>query len=528
MKKALIFMTILSLVIFNCSKKNITNNYYPSADKGAIVGFVYPPESEAKVIAYLGLEVASTYIDTNGYFELSELSIGNYTLMVEAEGYFDYQSKPNISVTGGATVSVDTVFLTSIHDLILSVSPYDGAEGVRLEERIRIRFRTSMNTESAESAFRVEPEVEGEFSWYDGRIKGVAGSTELHFIPKDQFATNTRYQVTIDTTASDAEGIKLSEPYQFSFTTEPIRMSTRPTDKETQVNTDRFVMLIKFNTDMNSESVISAFKMVNSQLKEVSGEFVWPNQRYMEFHPHSTLASNEEYTVTIDTTAADVRGGRLTEPYQFSFTTEPITIVSTTPKHKDTWVSPYTKISIVFNISMNTESAILAFKMVDSQLKDVSGEFIWLNQRQMEFHPHSTLAANEEYIVTIDTTAANVGGGRLPQPYQFSFTTEPIRIVSTRPKHKESWVSPYTRVSVAFNTDMDPESVILAFKMVDSQLKDVTGTFLWHDSKYMDFQPDSPLTSNETYTVTIDTNAKDISGGSLDKPYNFWFKTAPY
>jgi len=425
MKKVLIFMAILSLVIFNCSKKNITNNYYPSPDKGAIVGFVYPPDSEAKVIAYLGLEIASTYIETNGYFVLSELAIGNYTLLVEAEGYFDHQSKPNISVTGGATVSVDTVFLTSIHDLIQSVSPYDGAEGVRLEERIRISFRTSMNTESVESAFHVEPEVEGEFSWHDGRIKGVAGISQLLFVPKDQFATNTYYQVTIDTTASDAEGIRLSEPYQFSFTTEPIK------------------------------------------------------------------------------------------------------ILSTRPSHKETWVSPYTGVTIRFNSVMDAESVTSAFKMVDSELNDMTGEFSWRYQSQMDFRPHSVLAGNEEYTVTLDTNASDLGGGKLPEQYQFYFTTEPIRIVFTSPTHKETWVDPNITVTIIFNTDMDAESVILAFKMVDSKLEDVAGEFAWLNQRQMDFTPDSALAGNETYTVTIDTNAKDVSGGSLESPYIFWFKTQP-
>ncbi len=425
MKKVLIFMAILSLVIFNCSKKTITNNYYPSADMGAIVGFVYPPDSEAKVIVYLGLEIASTKIDTAGYFELTELPPGTYSILVEAGGYMDYQSSKTIWVTGGTTVSVDNIYLVSIHELIQSVSPYDGSEGVRLSERIRITFRKEMNTGSVESAFRVEPGVEGEFSWYDGRIKGVGGISELRFVPKDQFASNTRYQVTIDTTASDTGGIKLSEPYQFSFTTEPIN------------------------------------------------------------------------------------------------------VLSTRPSPKETWVSPNTWISIIFNTHMDAESVILAFKMVDSQLNDVTGDFSWRYQRQIDFRPHSVLAGNEKYTVTIDTTASDVNGARLPEPYQFYFTTEPVRILSTKPTNKETWVDPNTTVSIFFSTNMDAESVILAFKMVDSQLNDVTGDFSWRYPRQMDFTPDSALAGNETYTVTIDTNAKDVSGGSLDTPYIFWFKTRP-
>jgi len=336
----------------------------------------------------------------------------------------DYHWYKTIWVTGGTTVSVDSIFLVSIHDLIQSVSPYDGAEGVRVYETIRISFRTDMNKESVENALQVEPELQGDFYWYSGR-KGVAGWTELHFVPKGLFATNTTYQVTIDTTASDAEGIKLSEPYQFSFTTEPLR------------------------------------------------------------------------------------------------------VMSTRPSHKETWVSPYTGVTIRFNSVMDAESVTSAFKMVDSELNDVTGEFSWRYQSQMDFRPYSILAANEKYTVTIDTTASDLSGGKLSEPYQFSFTTEPIRIVFTEPMHKETWVDPLATVSIIFNTDMDAESVILAFKMVDSQLQDVTGEFTWPSQRQMNFTPDSALAGNETYTVTIDTNAKDVSGGSLDSPYIFWFKTRP-
>jgi hypothetical protein len=248
----------------------------------------------------------------------------------------------------------------------------------------------------------------------------------------------------------------------------------------------------------------------------------------LDFIPKNQFATNTRYQVTIDTSASDAEGIRLSEPYRFSFTTEPIRILSTRPKNKETWVDPHTIVGIAFNTDMDTRSVILAFKMVDSELQEVTGEFIWRNPRSMEFHPLSPLAANEKYTVTIDTTASDVSGGKLSELYQFSFTTEPIRIVSTRPEHRENWVDPDTTIWIAFNTEMDAESVILAFKMVDSELKDVTGKFDWDRQRYMTFRPDSVLATNETYTMTIDTNARDISGGSLEKPYNFWFKTRPY
>ena len=522
MKKTLIFMAILSFLIFNCSKKTTTNNYYytyPSTES-AIVGIVQPPESKATVTACMAIPVASTQIDTNGYYKISGLPAGTYSILVQADGYSDYSTKPYIKLTGEETAVVDTIHLISIHDLVVSVSPRDGDQNVSTRYSIRITFRRAMNRESVEAAFNIESGVSGEFTW-------SPGLNALQFVSDQRFATSTLYQVTIDTTASDTDGIKLAEPYQFSFTTESLRIEyTSPKPNATGIS-PRTAVYIVFNTDMDTESVISAFRMEDSNHNSVSGVFYGYYSDRIEFRPDSTLAVAETYTVTIDTGASDMAGGKLREPYVFSFTTASIKVEYTYPSNNETWVSPSTTVWIYFNTFMNPESVNLAFKMTDSELSHVTGEFIWERPERMEFRPNSFLATSETYVVTIDTTACNDQGERMSDPYQFSFTTQPIRIESTFPHHRETWVSPSTSVAIAFNTDMDMESVNSAFQMVDSADKDVTGTFVWHYPSQMEFHPDSVLAPSETYTVTIDTNAKDMHGRALDNPYSFWFKTRP-
>jgi len=483
MKRALIMTVMFSVVIFNCTKKTTTNNYYytyPSAES-AIVGIVHPPESKATVTAYMALPVASIQIDTNGYYKISGLPAGTYSILVQADGYNDYSTKPNIKLTGEETAVVDTIHLTSIHDLVVSVSPQDGEQDVRTSYSIRITFRRAMNKESVEDAFAVEPGISGEFNW-PPRLDA------LQFVPDQRFATSTLYQVTIDSTASDTAGIKLAEPYQFSFTTESLKIEyTNPKHNATEVSTQTAVY-IRFNTEMDTESVISAFRMEDSGHNSVSGDFYGHYSDRIEFRPDSTLAVAETYTVTIDTGASDMAGKKLPEPYVFSFTTASIKVERTYPSNNETWVSPNTTVRIYFNTFMNPESVDSAFKMTDSELNQVTGEFIWERPERMEFRPKSFLAASETYVVTIDTTARNDQGERMSDPYQFSFTTQPIRIESTSPHHRETWVSPGISVAILFNTDMDMESVNSAFQMVDSELEEVLGDFSWSDPRYLRFQ----------------------------------------
>jgi hypothetical protein len=418
-KKALICMAMLSLALFGCSKKTTTNNYYAYPDgEASIVGMVYPPESHAMVTAYMGIPVTSTYIDTNGYFKLSGLSAGTYSLLVQAEGYDDYSA--HVTVASNSATVVDTIYLFSIHDLISAVWPYDHAQEVRVDDQIRISFRREMDRQSVEKAFQIEPEVDGEFLWYGGKYDG---STQLTFRPSAWFATSTHYQITVDTIASDTSGIKLLQPYHFSFTTVSVGVQYSYPGKGNTWVPPSTPISITFNSDMNMESVNSAFKMVDSESNEVTGDFVWYDRRNLSFRPNSCLFAKETFTVTIDTTASDIKGVKLPTPFQFSFTTQPVLISYTYPNNKETWVDTLTVVAILFNTDMDMESVDSAFQMVDSKLKDIAGKFVWHYPSQLEFEPDSSLTANETYTVTIDSTAKDMHGAKLDNPYSFWFKT---------------------------------------------------------------------------------------------------------
>ncbi len=521
MKKALILMAMFSLVVLNCSKKTITNNYYtyPSAES-AIVGIVFPAESKATVTACIAIPVASTEIDTNGYFKISGLPAGTYSLLVQADGYIDYSTKSYIRLSGNETAVVDTIYLVSIHDLVLSVSPFDGQQDVRTGDRIRIAFRKPMNRASVEAAFNIEPGVPGEFTW-------LPSYDLLQFTPGEHLAISTLYQVTIETTASDTEGIKLAEPYRFSFTTEGIRVEYHsPQHNSTDVPTDASVY-VRFNTGMNTESVISAFRMVDSRLNDVNGEFVLVTNDRFTFYPDSRLALEETYTVTIGATATDTAGNQLTTPFSFSFTTAAVKVTYHFPYDGEVAVNTAVAVRIIFSTAMETESAESSFDMVDSQLNQVVGSLIWESSTEMNFVPYAFLAAEETYTVSVDTTAYDTQGNKMSKACRFSFTTQPIMIESTSPKHKASWVSPAVTIGVLFNTDMDMQSVNSAFKMVDSQDNQITGSFIWEFPHRVQFQPQGTLAYDEFYTVTISTEAADMHGRNLKDPFTFWFKTYP-
>jgi hypothetical protein len=520
MKNLVFLLAVLGLLMLTCSKKNITNNYYygPEEEGASIVGVVYPPESGATVTAYMGIPVASTQIDAVGYFKFSNLPVGSYSLVVQAEGYYEETRKA--SVKEEITVVLDTIRLAPIGELILAAWPEDGARDVRVNESIRIQFRSIMNESSFVSAFHIEPKVEGVFSW------SSKDPTYVTFDPTSGLAANTNYRVSVDTTAADTSGTRLLQSYEFAFTTERIRIEyTSPSSNQTGIPS-YIVITIGFNANMDAASVASAFSLVDSDMGVLSGQLAWPNQQVMQFRPSSALAANETYTVTIDTTAKDIHGARLSPAYRFSFYTEAFRIDHTSPRDNDTLVSPLTGVQIAFNTDMDVESVDSAFCLVDSKLNEVAGDFAWSTPASLQFLPSSPLLVSETYTVRLDTTASTVNGTKLPEPYQFRFATARLTVVS-HPGDNASGVHPTTNMSIAFNTYMNVESVNSAFSMVDSQQKAVTGEISWHGQNQMDFAPHSALALNEKYSVKVDSTASDIHGAKLAEPYQASFTTEP-
>ena len=81
-------------------------------------------------------------------------------------------------------------------------------------------------------------------------------------------------------------------------------------------------------------------------------------------------------------------------------------------------------------------------------------------------------------------------------------------------------VSVDTNIIVTFSELMNTSSVEAAFSIYPL----VSGSFIWNDNQ-MVFTPDSNLNYKTTYTVTIGTTAKDLTGNGLESEYLWQFTT---
>jgi len=101
-------------------------------------------------------------------------------------------------------------------------------------------------------------------------------------------------------------------------------------------------------------------------------------------------------------------------------------------------------------------------------------------------------------------------------------TPTPIlpEIMAVSPKSGSTGVSIDTEISVTFSEAMDKTSVEGAFSITP----EAKGTFRWEDNSLV-LTPEKKLKYDTTYTVIISTEANDVQGHALDKPYTFTVTT---
>jgi hypothetical protein len=170
-----------------------------------------------------------------------------------------------------------------------------------------------MDHETTENAVSMEPSSDITFIWPEhNRLTIYTGGA---------FRAETTYQISIDSTAEDLDGIRLGSPFSFSFSTSSVGLNyTSPHSGELFVSKNSDIRL-SFNSYMVKSSVQNAISIS----PEINGSLNWYNdsKTTMEFTPYGSLKANTKYTVTIGTGARDIFGSTLKEPYSFSFITRP-------------------------------------------------------------------------------------------------------------------------------------------------------------------------------------------------------------
>jgi len=173
MKTNVVFTILTMVLLFSSCEKNYYYDtdprFFNDAMHGDIVGKVIQTGSNAVVIASQVNPVDSVAIDpSDGSFEIKDLPIGNYDLIIRAENYRIYK-RANVMIQGAGKTYIGEVDLSTVPDLVASHYPENRSEIVYNNRYSRLSismtFTQPMDRESVEEAFSTDPPTEGIFYW---------------------------------------------------------------------------------------------------------------------------------------------------------------------------------------------------------------------------------------------------------------------------------------------------------------------------------------------------------------------------
>ena len=475
--------------------------------------------------------------------EIGDFEPDDYPIKVDVVGDYAY-----VAASQGGLVVLDiSQVRDSTSPAVDLTLPIADAEDVLLNTSIQVTFDENMDHDSAENAFLISPEIDGDFSWN--------GNT-LVFQPQGNLAPETTFTVTINASAKDTANNPMTADYVWQFRTvaiPPVVESVYPLADSTGIPIDSTV-IINFSKSMDKSSTQSAFGYSDgdSSWDASDGQVTWSNEdKTLTFTPDEEFENVVEYTFTIARTATDVNGTALDgdgdgtggetneDDYSWSFTTIPAPplISFVIPDNLATMVPLDSNIIIEFTKPMNRGSVESAFSYTDgTQTWDISdGNVFWTQgDKNFSFNPSSSFSNEMQYLVILSHTAMDTDGMLLDgdgdgipgevgeDDYTWSFTTvpPPPQINSTFPQHGATMVPIDTMIIINFSKSIDRETMIEdAFSYTDGVMTYTTldGVIIWSDNdRTMTFDPFSDLSNDVKYTFTIKHTVKDTDGTSLD------------
>jgi uncharacterized protein YfaS (alpha-2-macroglobulin family) len=270
------------------------------------------------------------------------------------------------------------------------------------------------------------PAVQGEGEWISTSI--------YRFQPEEAFPGGTYIRVRIGTELEDMGGGHLASDYAWSFSTslpEILSLDPIPGEDDVLLNQD---FRITFNQSMDPLQTQQAFSLATEDGEPVPGSFEWEeNETVLIFQPSIFLEYDQRYALTITKDAKNPQGTPLTQEwFYFVRTIEPPRVVATSPQQNG--VKVYNKLlSISFSTPMDKASILEAITITPS-VENMGG--FW-RESSKEWVVHADFEPATSYQLTLDDSAEDVIGTRIPEPYVLRFSTADMPPLLGFPRYNE-------------------------------------------------------------------------------------------
>lgn len=286
---------------------------------------------------------------------------------------------------------------------------------------LEVNFSEPVDEPTAEAAFRMDPPVEGSYSWSD---------STMTFTPLEPLPPKTEFSAHVEAGVRDVAGNEMSQPStDFAFTTvgEPQVVDSDPAADATDVALDASIT-ITFSTLMDTRSVADALELSPAFAHDLR----WNGER-LTIAPRDPLTPNRRYTLTIGAGARDLGGTRLQAPFNLSFRTVEagLRVDNIVPADGSDGIAVTTPIAVEFDRALDPGSVSNDLLRIEpaiaGSLEVIAppGAAGLANgaARLLRFEPSGPLPPNTTFQVTLAPGLRAADGALMVAPVSWTFLT---------------------------------------------------------------------------------------------------------
>ena len=286
---------------------------------------------------------------------------------------------------------------------------------------LEVNFSEPVDEPTAEAAFRLDPTVDGSYSWSD---------STMTFTPLEPLPPTTEFSAHVEAGVRDVAGNQMTQASaQFVFTTvgEPQVVDSDPAADATDVALDASIS-ITFSTLMDTRSVADALELSPA----VAHDLRWKGEQ-LTIVPRDPLTPNRRYTLTIGAGARDLGGTELQAPFSLSFRTvvAGLNVDTIVPADGSDGIAVTSPIAIEFDRALDPGSVSNDLLHIEPAIAGnlevipppgaaglADGE-----ARLLRFEPSGPLPPNTTFEVTLAPGLRATDGALMVTPVTWTFLT---------------------------------------------------------------------------------------------------------
>jgi fibronectin type 3 domain-containing protein len=315
---------------------------------------------------------------------------------------------------------------------VTSTFPADGATGISAAVKPRATFSRSLDPATVNtSSFTLRDQggalVPAVVAYDDATRSAV-------LTPNASLAFSTTYTARIETTVTSSDGVPLSAPVAWSFTTAPAPppaptvTARTPAANATNVGVTTTVTAT-FSRDMDASTISNASFLLSGPGGAVPAAVTYDGAtRQARLAPSAPLAYSTQYEARLTTTVHASDGTPLAADDTWSFSTAAPppapTVVGKTPAEGSTYVARSTTVTATFSEAMDPATITTSsFRLLRPDGTAVEAAVTYGGGNTATLTPSQLLAGGTEYTARIETTVKSAGGIALAAPVSWTFGT---------------------------------------------------------------------------------------------------------